>query len=1168
MPEDTTYTYKLSDFNYSDTDGDALVAIRIDSLPVMGNLYYNGTLLTTSGLEIDAANIGLLTFKPDLHDSGSDQYIDDIGNSTSVGEQSASYGQFEFSVSDGTNWSTTSGTMTIDVNAVADAPTLSVSTSTIVTQQITVDSVNLTGAGFTVKAYNAYDASKTDNTSTTLGSVGTISTHGTYGTTAVNGFGVAGVASGDDDEVGYNSTLGTAETIVVTFDTAVSSADMALSWNALGEDVAITFYNNGVLIETVRTGGGTDGNDSEVTFQPSNGALFDEIRFYPPDAGDDFLIHSISFEREIISSGQAVVDEGQDIALNITSALVDTDASEALTLVLQDIPAGVIISDGVHTFTADVTNTSIDITLWNLNALTFNMPNIDTAEITYTLNVVATSTEYSNGDQASTTLPIEITVQDRNYVSLSNDVAQVYEADIKNIGTNSSSTAEVVSGNIFTNDSIGNNFSLSNVTITDGNTDLTVANKITVTTVNGNVLVVNTDINSADYGKYEYTLNNPITHGDVTEVLAAINVNQTFASGLEGWNGNITNNNGRLRIDGNNDSASQTFDYGVASAGRTVEISFDFEAESDWDGGGDDFIVTLNGTQVTQDSYSDVGVHHYTYKVVLDSNGRVAVNLQASSNDNAEDGYIDNFTITAQAVTTVTNTTDSAIDKFTYTVADLNGTEYTADLNITIIDDKPVVNDSTSVAISLPDSMDTNLLLTLDVSGSMDTDVNGKTRFEIAQEALIATITEYAKQGDVNVNLTIFNSTAVNVSNGWFSGDAAIVYLSHLYMDANGNIRYDNGDGNTSNDTISGITGQMTNYEAAVQVTASNFNLNKPVADTTVAYFISDGEPTVENLEGNDVSGNVGQDAESGWLDTPYVTAWTTFINDNNIDLEVIGIGSNLNTDYLNAVQVIDGRSAIIETDVANLTATMLATIDSVTGTFFGADGAAGIEFGADGGHILQIKYVDPDTGVQPPLVYDAANPIQSIILQEGVMDLNFETGSYVYTPTTSTGNDVTENFIISVTDADGDSTLDKPLSLVIGIDESFTFTGSAIDGHAGIDTLILQTSANIDFSALANDIIKNMEVIDITQNGNHQLTNLSFQDVIDMTDSKNDLYILGNSGDSVSLQNTTGATWTKDTTAVTEVINGSSHVLDVYHNSADSTVLVKVEQSITDQVL
>jgi hypothetical protein len=73
------------------------------------------------------------------------------------------------------------------------------------------------------------------------------------------------------------------------------------------------------------------------------------------------------------------------------------------------------------------------------------------------------------------------------------------------------------------------------------------------------------------------------------------------------------------------------------------------------------------------------------------------------------------------------------------------------------------------------------------------------------------------------------------------------------------------------------------------------------------------------------------------------------------------------------------------------------------------------------------------------------------------------------------------------------------------------------------------------------------------------------------MTDSStHDLYILGDSGDSVDFLNTNG--WSKGATAVTETVNGASHTFDVYTNSTsassgDPTVIVKVEQAITDTI-
>ncbi|MBA3026503.1 MAG: VWA domain-containing protein, partial [Sulfurimonas sp.] len=570
MQEDTTYTYTLTDFKYSDADNDPITAIRIDSLPVMGDLYYNGTLLTTAGLEIDAANIGLLTFKPDLHDSGSDEYIDNIGNSTSVGEQSASYGQFDFSVNDGTNWSAASGTMTIDVNAVADAPTLAVSASTSVTQTINVGNATDTTKGYTVKAYDEY------------GVLTTISLHGVADSTEVNGFGVTGdVLGGSDrghvDEISYDTTLNKSETIAVKFDTEVSSVDVAFSWkhsNGAGETATITFFKNGVQVGNVLTdNGGTDGNDPAKTLQPSNGGAFDEVVFGALGAGDDYLIHSITYNKVENSPTSIVVDEGNNVALHITSALTDTDGSESLALVLQDIPAGAIISDGVNTFTATATTTSTDITGWNLNALTFNMPNIDAAAITYTLNVVATSTEYSNGDNASVEVPLEITVQDKNYVSLSDNLAQVDEADILNIGTNHSLTLETATGNILSDDTLSVGSALTSI-----NGVTAVNGIITVTTAEGNTLVVNADVNSANYGDYTYTLNNAVDHPSAGNDAVA----ETFIYTVTAANGATSSANLVVTIvDDTPVAAPQTIDLVVEPITTNIVFILDVSGSMD-----------------------------------------------------------------------------------------------------------------------------------------------------------------------------------------------------------------------------------------------------------------------------------------------------------------------------------------------------------------------------------------------------------------------------------------------------------------------------------------------------------------------------------------------------------------------------------------------------------
>jgi len=107
-PEDITYVFAVADFtvNYNDTEGDAFAQIRVTSLESVGNLLYSGAPVTLNQV-ITAADIGsgLLTFVP-------------------VANQSASpYDSFDFEVGDGTDFSVTDYTLTINVTPVNDPPT-------------------------------------------------------------------------------------------------------------------------------------------------------------------------------------------------------------------------------------------------------------------------------------------------------------------------------------------------------------------------------------------------------------------------------------------------------------------------------------------------------------------------------------------------------------------------------------------------------------------------------------------------------------------------------------------------------------------------------------------------------------------------------------------------------------------------------------------------------------------------------------------------------------------------------------------------------------------------------------------------------------------------------------------------------------------------------------
>ena len=105
--EDITYVLTEADFsvNYSDPENDPLAEIRITILETVGALLYNGGDVTLNQV-ISVADINneLLTFAPQPDENG-------------VG-----YDSFDFEVGDGSEFSASSYTMTINVVAVNDPP--------------------------------------------------------------------------------------------------------------------------------------------------------------------------------------------------------------------------------------------------------------------------------------------------------------------------------------------------------------------------------------------------------------------------------------------------------------------------------------------------------------------------------------------------------------------------------------------------------------------------------------------------------------------------------------------------------------------------------------------------------------------------------------------------------------------------------------------------------------------------------------------------------------------------------------------------------------------------------------------------------------------------------------------------------------------------------------
>lgn len=147
-------------------------------------------------------------------------------------------------------------------------------------------------------------------------------------------------------------------------------------------------------------------------------------------------------------------------------------------------------------------------------------------------------------------------------------------------------------------------------------------------------------------------------------------------------------------------------------------------------------------------------------------------------------------------------------------------------------------------------------------------------------------------------------------------------------------------------------------------------------------------------------------------------------------------------------------------------------------------------------------------------------------------------------------------------TQATGSFDLQIDPALATTGDDTLLYSGDPLDGLAGVDTVILRLGEDLDFSDPATaSHLDNIEKLDLGV-GDHQLSSLSLQDVLDITDANHTLEILGESGDAVTLANGAG-TWSN-----TGTITESGHTFDVYTHSLDSSVQVKIETAISDSVI
>ena len=347
-----------------------------------------------------------------------------------------------------------------------------------------------------------------------------------------------------------------------------------------------------------------------------------------------------------------------------------------------------------------------------------------------------------------------------------------------------------------------------------------------------------------------------------------------------------------------------------------------------------------------------------------------------------------------------------------------------------------------------------NVMIIADVSGSMDdTDIDPdtagvQTRLDLEKSSLTALVNEYAAlDGTVTITLIAFASGGAGNQNTPGGNDingarnlGTFTFSSTSdqgYLDAIAAI----------NSLAIGMNGLATETEYDDALILAQNVLTTQLAGqtdgtTNTVYFLSDGVP-------NPLSN--GADA----------TTWKTFVNDNNVEVIAVGIGSGVSQTELDKVEDNTDKSVIID-DTGDLAAllTNAAGNASVSGNVlldpteeagispandpvgsvddFGNDGAGApkiISLVHDGHTYDQTDVVGGEDGTVL-----AVNGSEITILTDlgGTLKFNFDTGDYTYTAPDVVDQgknpDVDERFTYTIQDTDGDT---DPADLVICIKDN-----------------------------------------------------------------------------------------------------------------------------------
>ncbi len=281
------------------------------------------------------------------------------------------------------------------------------------------------------------------------------------------------------------------------------------------------------------------------------------------------------------------------------------------------------------------------------------------------------------------------------------------------------------------------------------------------------------------------------------------------------------------------------------------------------------------------------------------------------------------------------------IESLQFTIRANDGSQQTeASLTVHIEDDAPLANNQ-AIRIGDGDGVDTNLMIMLDLSASMNQrtgvkDLAGQelSRLDLAKIAIRDLLDRYDALGDVKVRLVVFGNDGHALGERWLTIDEARLLLAGLEA------------GN-----------EASNYDAALATAQQAFTSDGKIAGgQNVSYFFSDGEPTIDS-SGHPFNYPGQFDPFLGdGIDRDEECAWRQFLNDNDMTSQAIGVGprSIIIPNQLNPIawdgQAESDLNGYWIGDFNEMACVFAATVSGPT-TLSGSLGG----FGADGGHVAAL---------------------------------------------------------------------------------------------------------------------------------------------------------------------------------------------------------------------